>query len=437
MTKKETPDFPPFDSKTAENVKERLNQKMASYSVYGFNLHESSCLNIFFDLAQEFTDLESLRILPLLLLEMYFSMRAEIYEHMGDLAFKRLPWVVSSDDWRVPVERLGSGLFIDGGRVCIPILGRYAVDAGGEQTNRDLLGLMVLFPGRALDAHEKLFYEKLANRIGFALHNRTMAEKDQKHLSFVRNLVQDIGHNVLGPNMYFKLLLNQTEQLVAELGRASQELSGCTEDTRDTIKTIHLDLMEHMHEVQQHFGHSSLFLESLLRESHFIHGRYVLRPLRINFMERVLRPQFERYQPMFEAKGIEARLVNELPRDSAVMADVGLISQVITNMFSNVLKYAAATGDDGKAFTRCVLRKCNNGGVDYARVDVVSSGPHVLADEAAHLFEKYFRASGSRHIAGSGKGLFFVREIVKQHNGLYGYEAVEDGNLFYISLPLE
>jgi len=50
-----------------------------------------------------------------------------------------------------------------------------------------------------------LFLEKFANRVGFQLHNRILRDRSREHLDFIRNLVEDIGHNVIVPNIYFKL----------------------------------------------------------------------------------------------------------------------------------------------------------------------------------------------------------------------------------------
>jgi signal transduction histidine kinase len=155
---------------------------------------------------------------------------------------------------------------------------------------------------------------------------------------------------------------------------------------------------------------------------------------------------------MFKPKGIRATLDIRGGCDTPepdcgplclVEADFGLISQVPANMFSNALKYAAATRESPEPFMRCTVfpmeRWRPKDGKTPARpglcVEVLTSGEHIKPDETGKLFEKYFRASNTAGISGTGKGLHFVHEIVRQHGGEVGYRPDPRGNVFYFILP--
>ena len=56
-----------------------------------------------------------------------------------------------------------------------------------------------------LSEQDRFFFERYASRFGYQLHNRILGNKNREHLQFIRNLVGDIGHNVIVPNIYFKL----------------------------------------------------------------------------------------------------------------------------------------------------------------------------------------------------------------------------------------
>ena len=63
--------------------------------------------------------------------------------------------------------------------------------------------------------------------------------------------------------------------------------------------------MDQYRQILTHYEQTSLFLETLLRRSHFEEGRYVLEKRACNFKKQVIDLQLERYRPRFEERGIE------------------------------------------------------------------------------------------------------------------------------------
>lgn len=445
-----------------EQITARLQEKIDSHQRYGFDLHEAGVLNILFDLMQEYQSDELLNRLPCLLLKLCCGIASEYYSRGDDDSFTLRSTPVHGDEWLPPPLAGLNSTLVTPQRVCLPVRGRFAGD-NHDPARREILGLLVLYPRKTLTSHELLFFEKFSNRLGFSLHNHAMARRNLDHIEFVRTLVRDIGHNVLGPNMYFKLLLNQLTSGLVELGDSLQACAergpgyeqgrpAAPDPLAENLKARHNAMLDLMSEIQQNFGHSSLFLESLLRESHFTQGRYVLRTSRMNLAERVVKGQFNNYLPMFKSKEIEASLEIRGGCDTPepdccplclVEADFGLISQVPANMFSNALKYATPTAAAPRPFMHCAVFPIENWRPKNSKtpaqpglcVEVLTSGEHIKADESNKLFEKYFRASNTTGISGTGKGLHFVNEIVEQHGGETGYRPDPRGNVFYFILP--
>jgi signal transduction histidine kinase len=73
---------------------------------------------------------------------------------------------------------------------------------------------------------------------------------------------------------------------------------------------------------------------------------------------------------------------------------------------------------------------------DRVRVSITGGGPGPDADEAQHLFERFFRGRSAAlaGVAGSGLGLFTARGIAQVHGGDVRYL---EGDTFEIELPLE
>lgn len=422
-----------------EALQSRIEYKIRDYAEYLFSGQQSGALNIFFDLAQEYDDSASIHLLSVLILRMLFGIEAELYIKDAEGApALRTPRIRESQP---PAEIPHHGPLCDDTRCLFPVRGKSMVFLPREQRLLDeetLLGVLALYPAAPLDAQSKLFFEKFANRVGFCLHNRLLAERNSRHILFVRKLAHDIGHNVISPNLQFKLMLNRLEEQVKALGQACsehQETPGGPE-----LMRLHAAVGERLSALQMHFRFSAMFLESLLRQGHFDEGHYVLRRSRLDIRTQVVGPQFERYLPYFADRNI--RIPSGTPALPAepcfVSADLGLISQVLANLLSNAVKYCAQSPRGGELETWCgvdVLPNFFPGGVAGVRVRVRTTGRPILPDEAESLFHDNYRASNAGDLPGSGHGLFFVREITSEHGGVCGYTPGPDGNTFYFTLP--
>jgi two-component system sensor histidine kinase BaeS len=112
-----------------------------------------------------------------------------------------------------------------------------------------------------------------------------------------------------------------------------------------------------------------------------------------------------------------------------VFGDGDRLAQAFRNLLENSLRYTDAGGR-----LRIGVRR------DAGRVAVEfeDSAPGVAAEAMPHLFERFFRAEGSRNRAhgGAGLGLAIVRSIVEAHGGEIAARASKLGGLAVtIALP--
>lgn len=430
----------------------RIREKIADYERYGFSSLQSCALNVFFDLAQEYEDIVFLYHLPVKVLRLFFGMDAELYVRGEGQTFIRRTASFTDDPEFPPLTTLLDGPMQAGGYWYFPACGRFGGKAPEKDAlppesplayldERKILSVLVLHPEQPLTEHERLYYEEFANRLGFCLHNRQLAEKNREHIRFVRGLVHDIGHNVIAPNLYFKLLIRQMAGKITALGGLCQDLADTPAPaTIQALGHLHNRMVEQYQEITRHFQQSSFFLETLLRQSHFEQGQYVLQKTSLDLVRRVVGPQMERYLVRFQEKNIAA--LEEYPAEGSaplrVLADMGLLSQVMANLFSNALKYTRETPGRPGLHMRCTVDRVLDFfglGEDGARVCVCTSGAEIPEGETGKLFMENFRASNTEQEYGTGHGLHFTQIIMEQHNGVVGYERLEEGNCFYVVLP--
>lgn len=427
-------------SSVLDTVCLRIHHKMRDYAAYRFTAPQSCAINIFFDLVQEYDEPEKLYALTVLILRLFFSYDAELYLKDKDGKPKLLTPAVHPEIVGVPEIR--PEIWQDSSRCYAPIRGKGSlVVTRGQRivAGQDIIGVLVVYAHKELGSHDLLFLEKFANRVGFCLHNKTLANRNARHILFVQKLAHDIGHNIITPNMRLKLMLNHLERHIAELG-AIVEADGCSGAELRELRNIHHVMEEAIRDISGTFKNSALFLESLLRQSHFDVGHYVLRQARLDIRNLVVAPQFERYRPHLTEKTLHVDAAQPLfPGEPCmVQADLGLISQVLANLLSNATKYASVLFNGKPGEVRCMVEivpAAFGPGMDGVKVSVFSSGPHVPPEEAERIFEDNYRAPNAVGKSGTGHGLYFVREITAEHGGMSGYEPVEGGNLFYFILP--
>jgi two-component system OmpR family sensor kinase len=112
-----------------------------------------------------------------------------------------------------------------------------------------------------------------------------------------------------------------------------------------------------------------------------------------------------------------------------VVGDRDQLVRAVRNLVTNA---AVHTSPDGPI----AVRGSRSDG--RVRIQVVDSGPGLPPEQAAHVFERFWRADRARSRArgGSGLGLAIVSSIVQAHGGGVRFDSsVERGTTVTIDLP--
>jgi two-component system OmpR family sensor kinase len=118
------------------------------------------------------------------------------------------------------------------------------------------------------------------------------------------------------------------------------------------------------------------------------------------------------------------------PAAVVVDGDADRLTQVLVNLVANAQRHTPAG-------TPVTVRVAANG--TAALVEVVDHGPGLRTDEAAQVFERFYRADPSRSRAqgGSGLGLAIVDAVVRAHGGTASVSKTPGGGAtFSVQVPM-
>lgn len=103
-----------------------------------------------------------------------------------------------------------------------------------------------------------------------------------------------------------------------------------------------------------------------------------------------------------------------IPTDLTAYADRTHLSNILSNLLDNAVKYSA-----GKADIVVSCRLVEHDGQKYTVISVLDHGIGIVRDRLPHVFDKFYRVpTGNLHeVKGYGLGLFYVKTMVEKHNG--------------------
>ena len=118
----------------------------------------------------------------------------------------------------------------------------------------------------------------------------------------------------------------------------------------------------------------------------------------------------------------------DIPDGLAVLANTETIHHVIGNLLTNAAKFSPP-GSPVRVVAAIEGSR--------ARISVIDQGPGIAAEDQERIFERFYRASTTRHTRGTGIGLTIVRTTVEAIGGTVSVRStLGEGSCFDVLLPL-
>jgi two-component system phosphate regulon sensor histidine kinase PhoR len=117
--------------------------------------------------------------------------------------------------------------------------------------------------------------------------------------------------------------------------------------------------------------------------------------------------------------------------ENIVCGDVDVVTEALTNLLSNAMKYSV----DRKHIEVSTFRKKG-----FMGISVGDKGIGIAADELRDIFEPFYRAKDekARQLGGAGLGLSIVRQIMNAHHGKVEVSSLPGrGSKFTLLFPAE
>jgi two-component system, NtrC family, sensor histidine kinase GlrK len=157
-----------------------------------------------------------------------------------------------------------------------------------------------------------------------------------------------------------------------------------------------------------------------------------------NDIVEIFTPLVQEAQLIAQTRQIKLDFLHE--KIQAMSLDKERLSQALSNLLSNALKY---TPDDGTITVQVkkVLISIQEGKApsDCVRIDVKDTGVGIPEGDLGRLFNKFYQAKNVPLVKekGSGLGLALVKHVSEAHGGKVGVQSeVGQGSTFTIILPI-
>ena len=202
-------------------------------------------------------------------------------------------------------------------------------------------------------------------------------------------------------------------------------IQGFSEMMRDEDLTV-AELKEYATDINKDARRLNRLVNEMLDLSRMESGRIALslEPIDLNSLVHEIAATMMPTSPKHK---FTMRLDDTLP---LVMADRDKLTQVVTNLASNAIKYSPSGGE---------IVMMTRTEANHAHLMVIDNGVGMPKDMLEHVFEPYSRVenNATRSVNGTGLGLPIARQIVKLHGGRVWADSVEGrGSTFHCLIPV-
>ena len=270
-----------------------------------------------------------------------------------------------------------------------------------------LVGVIALVSSSSVQAYgpaDIRLAEELAQRAALAIANALLFAEAQRASKTREEVLAIVSHDLKNPVSTISLIGHFLRQFERLDSNKLSEVSDKIQRSVDKMQSLIADLLDF----------SRMQSGTLSVETHASNLRELIVPV-VDSM-RVL------------ADAKQQTLSIDLPANlREVSVDPHRISQVISNLLGNAIKFTPQTGT-----IRISARQQDKGVV----VSVVDTGPGIPQEHLPKIFDWFWQAMGTKQ-AGSGLGLSIAKGIIDAHGGtIWAESELGKGSSFSFTLPM-
>lgn len=273
----------------------------------------------------------------------------------------------------------------------------------------NLAGLIAVQKNQPFTEQESLFLSRLAARAANAIENARLYDAVQHANQEKNRFISVISHELRIPMTSIRGYTDLLRQ---------QVVGPINEQQRSFLDTI-----------RNNVDRMAALVSDLSDISRIESGRLKLEPRWLTLAQLVEETTMS-LRPKLDEKGhqLYTEIAPDLPE---IFADPTRVSQVLTNLLTNAIKY---TPGGGSIWVRARQQE------GFIYVEVQDSGIGIAPEDQKRLFEQFFRSEDQavREEQGWGLGLNVTKQLVELMGGNIGFSSQPGyGSTFWFTLPLE
>lgn len=221
----------------------------------------------------------------------------------------------------------------------------------------------------------------------------------------------------------------QTQQERAIREDQAQLMAMLTHELKTPLATMHMRLdpdAQGSNAIKQAISEMNRVIERCLQTTQLDDRQLVLNREQTDLVKLVRDAVSSCTQP--------AQVQMHMPAQCIIQTDTQLLFIVLNNLLENACKYAAA---NSLIQLRMEVQDALSSGTSHVQIEIINLPGHAGWPDADKVFEKYYRSPQARRQAGTGLGLFLVRNLMQTLGGHVVYAPDSKHIRFVLQLAIQ